>query len=335
MEYGRRMRSTWPPRFQGTRDLKFSIAEQEAIRDAEAAFGYRPQQIPRVRPRVRVLPWLLGSTLAVWFAFSLIAPIAQVVEHGISSLAFVPDAQRPPSSMVPREASSDSSSHNPRPSPQLMESSSPDADARPEPSSVGFVIERSIDGPGAAAPQPFDEALNRIQTATSDKRATNRQEAEPASCPEGQSVASIAYVNAPDDHIYRVVYCKPKSEGNSRRGTLHTDPEGHVHDPASLQHSSEVTEPQSLRSENSPQSSSVSVEPRWLSFEPSHADMFSGADARDGKPFSTQGPVSSAGSGRAVKKRSLLRRALGGVGGPVLSAVRSVAASVRGEIRGD
>jgi len=335
VDYRGRVISTWLPRFEGTRDLKFSVAEQAAIRNAEAALGYRPQQIPPVRHRVRVLPWLLGGAFAVWFTFSLFLPIAQVVKHGLSSSAFVPNAQRPPSSKPGRELPSDASRRNPQPIPQMMEPFSSNTGDRPEPSSDGHVVCTNVRDVGVAATPPFHDAQNGIQAATSDKRATNRQEAEPASCPEGQSVASIAYVNAPDDHIYRVVHCKPKSQGNARRGTLHTEPGGRVHDPASLQQPREKVELHAADFENSPGSSSVSVEPRWLSFDPSQTEMLSGVWVQDGGSFQNKGRVSPTSGKPSFKKKSLLRRALGGVGRPALGVVRSVGASVRGELWGD
>jgi hypothetical protein len=335
LNYGQRTRAPYSPRFRGTRDLKFSVAEQEAIRDAEAALGYQPHGMPPAPHRAPRLARLLGGAFAVWLAFNLLFAIAQFVEHGLSSPTFVQNAQRPQLPKARRVGSSEAPNRNPRALPQMVKSFYPGAGTRPEPSSAGNVVHTNTDDPGGAAPRPSHEAQNGIQAGKSDKPAAERQETEPASCPEGQSIASIAYVNAPDDHIFRVVHCKPESLSHFRRGALHTKPGGHAPDSASLQQPSEVTEPQSLRSESSPQLSSVGVEARWLSFEPSHAEMFSGADARDGKPFPTQRSISSARSGRAVTKRSLLRRALGGVGGPVLRAVRSVAASVRGEIKED
>jgi hypothetical protein len=323
------------PSFRGTPDLKFSAAEQAAIRNAEAALGYQPQQIPPAPHRMFGLARLLGGAFAVWLAFNLLFAIAQFVEHGLSSPTFVQNAQRPPSSKPGRELPSNASRRNPRPIPQMMEPFSSNAGDRPEPSSDGHDVCTNVRHVGVAATPPFHEAQNGIQAGTSPKPATDRQETALASCPQGQSTARVSYINAPDGHIFRVVLCKPESSNDIQLGASHTESEGQVGASPSFQHPSEVTEPQSLRSENSPQLSSVGVEPRWLSFDPSHAEMFSGADAREGKPFSTQGSISSARTGRAVKKKSFLRRALGGVGGTVLCAVRSVVASVRGETEED
>ena len=46
------LRSVRAPSFRGTRDLKFSAAEQAAIRDAEAAFGHQSRPAPLVVPHL-------------------------------------------------------------------------------------------------------------------------------------------------------------------------------------------------------------------------------------------------------------------------------------------
>ena len=335
VNYRGRVISTRLPRFQGTWDLKFSVAEQEAIRDAEAVYGYRPQETQPTMGCATTVAGLLVGGFAVWLGINAALAVAKLVEREFSPSAIVQTEQRPRSAGIGRLESRSEPDREPRPSPQLVESFYPYAGDRPEPSTVANFVRRNVDAPGIAVPQAFHEGQNGIQAGTSDRPATDRQETEPASCPEGQSIARVAYVNAADGHIFMVVHCKPRSSSDIQRGASHTEPEGQTSDSASLQQPSDATEPQSPHFENSLELSSVSVEPRWLSFEPSHGEMLSGAGVADGKPFPTQTSISPARRGRAVKQRSLLRRALGGVGGSVLGAVRSVAASVRGEIWGD
>lgn len=79
------------PSFRGTTDLKFSAAEQAAIRDAEAAFGYRSQQMPPAPRRTHGLARLWGGAFAVWLAFSVLVGLGRLAVRGISSAS---DLQR-------------------------------------------------------------------------------------------------------------------------------------------------------------------------------------------------------------------------------------------------
>lgn len=64
-------------RFRGTRDLKLSRTEQDAIRNAEEALGYRHQQrTPAQQPAVGI-EWFIRAWLALLFLSTLFVAIAQ------------------------------------------------------------------------------------------------------------------------------------------------------------------------------------------------------------------------------------------------------------------
>lgn len=311
------------PGFRGTPDLKFSVAEQVAIRDAEAAFGYQPQHIPQPRRRSAGLAWLLGGAFAIWLALNLLVGFGRLFEHGLPSAASVQTTRRPRSTRFTSIASRNVPVQNPRPLLQRAESGQTDSGVRPEQPPVVVmdvggrrIYTNAVDPPSAGiggAPQ--------FSTDTSSGTAgvpRMARTSDPA-CPEGQPRAEVGFTITADDHVVPVVRCKIESSRGMAQEAFQTATAGPASAPPSVQQPSEAAEPRPLDSKMAP--SSATVTQGWQSFRP---------EQRTPKPSSA--PFQAAASfscwpvRRRARKHSFLRRALGGVG-RALEGVAQVAAT--------
>ncbi len=150
-------------RFQGTRELKLSPAEQAAIRAAERALGYeRLQRAPTTHP-TSCLAALFAGAFAVWLALSALFTIGSFIERGISSMSNMQRASRSQPERGPRVASTHF--------PASAYSRFPQAEEPPRPSSVATQ--------GAPIVADVDRDRGSVALAQSHNRQTGQQLREP------------------------------------------------------------------------------------------------------------------------------------------------------------
>jgi hypothetical protein len=303
-EYRRSAISLQPPRFRGTRDLKFSPIEQEAIRYAEAALGYRRQQEMSPTPQTAGAGWFVRALLALLFLSVLFAAISRLITTGSSPRAEAPAPSRP-LSVGPLRGDFRSA---PRPSPQPMPQPTVPlhlaASAPPPPSvvytNVGdrIVAQTSAGVTSAAAiyaESPIAVAPERqSQTPPQTQKMNVTQLVPPA--PTGDASPTHPIITSGPWESFGPLQPVPRSP------TWH-----------------QFTSPHSVPSDG-----------RWHTFGPLQSDAPSAESAQSSLP-----PGSLTGFTRhPVKRHSLFRRVLGGVGQVIEGVAVGVAAPLQAVTQG-
>jgi hypothetical protein len=194
----RRPSSGYVPSFRGTTDLKFSEVEQEAIRYAETALGYRPQ--PRARaPHPPVgLGQLVLVLLGMLFLSSLLLTITREMNSHFSPRSESPTASGGPPASDRRMPAGNAPARSPRP---MSQGSEPLHVATGVPAPPPAVYPNVGDHIIAVTPRQF-ESLAGVQPQDSTKTVSESQspnqppiqepsamQPEGPACPRGPSPA--------------------------------------------------------------------------------------------------------------------------------------------------
>jgi hypothetical protein len=143
-------RALRPPRFRGTRELKFSPVDQAAIRAAERAFGYTPQHPTTPQHQPFGLGWLFPLAAAMFFFFLLLAAVATLFDARLSRPAPISTESSVQSAGIQEVSPSTPPSPAVVPPPQPVEATSQSAPGS-QPVSPALV---STDGNGGAYSGP-------------------------------------------------------------------------------------------------------------------------------------------------------------------------------------
>jgi hypothetical protein len=275
VDYRRRVISTRLPRFQGTRELKFSLDEQAAIRAAERAFGYEPQHQAPAAHHPPGLGWLFPVAAAVFLLFMLLAAVATLIDARLSPPAHIQAASATQSAGSEEVSPGPTLRHDAPPISQAAEAIYPSPPGTPQVSPT--VVYTNEGGRIIAVTRREPGSPSSFQSAASTKTEADQQFAE-------QPLAlqmSAAQDEESVDH-----------EAASQARPAPAIPPWHKFGP-----------PQPI-----PPAST------WRRFEQPQAKSPSVKKELAREPFSVQESRKSRRSHHTNKKRGLLRRTLGGVG---------------------
>lgn len=323
-----RVPSRHVPRFRGTRDLKFSAAEQAAIRHAEAAFGYRSQPIP-VAPHVALgLARFLSIAFAIWLVVSVVLGIGRFIGRDLISTTKVQSPPRPSSARV----------GHPAPPSNHVQAAASLSTTKPPGSDGSALQERGVapysieGGRIAAEPQPVFTSTRVTQPDPADLQATATHETLPL-CPPGRSHIVVSITDTPYGRVFKMSSCRRVPLRESKQPTLQIISPERVAEVPAVQWHREITESQPVLSEAVPPVSSVVEDQVWESFSPQQPDPSSHVPQRTKSGFQIQPSFSSWPAHRPARKQSFMRRMLGGVGHVLLGVGQVVAMPVEGQVQ--